>query len=921
MSVETSNSQSQTLILRINNVYTDIVGGITFPDVFWKSLERTLSFRPEGFQFSPRYNTWIYGTNGVKARRQWDGWKKQFWKNKKRTYFPTGLLSDVKSFLKEQNIPYKVEDCRIRPQPSLNLQLTGNLEEREYQNKAAETACNATRGLISIATGGGKTLLGAKIIAKLNVAPFMFFVTSIDLLLQAKESLEQTLLHNGSHLRVGQIGAGVIDIQDVNVCTIQTAVRAFGKHWNKDYKFDDDDTDDKTPIERYREEIKSAINNAKGSISDECVTGDTLVMTKDGALRIDKLYNYLGKEVLSFGGNSVVWKKITHFYPKGKQEILKIVLSDGKTVRCTRDHPIMTSQGWLPAVNIRPGDQVLCSANAVADNRSLFREGVLADIQNIFSDIKSNVGQEKNGNGFLMNSPQMRHYVSADAANKFGYIPELLNCSSKNKGAEITTDLFTDTINDQMGGIYTYLIQSKKPYLEHSSEIRRWRSRQKEARMPDFIATTGYVSQNGQNLNPHTLADYLHATGNTIMGDMEIVQHLLERAATQNFRAFMKWSIAGKKEKSQYLCLITSDRLDSHGGYAMTEVGDQVQLRCTPKAFQNKKFGSPPSGSPINTGHVAFINIEAITSSISGNRQQNGSSQKLKSISRPVCDTRYVAVESVISCGDEDVFDITVEDTHCFFANGILVHNCQHWKAETCQLICQELKSAYYTYGMSATVFRDSADDMLIQACFGRKIVDINASDLIRAGYLMRPDIKMVHVRNKKCQYKQWQQIYKDQVAENKEYNSMVANIANAYIEQNRYVLVLVKHINHGKELASMIPGALFLSGGSSKQAREAGIKNLRNKRISCICSTVIFDEGINCQSLDTVIMAGQGCSRTRALQRIGRILRPYPGKERATAIDFCIHQKYLEKHAVEREKIYRSEPEFSVEDIDPNGI
>jgi superfamily II DNA or RNA helicase len=54
-------------------------------------------------------------------------------------------------------------------------------------------------------------------------------------------------------------------------------------------------------------------------------------------------------------------------------------------------------------------------------------------------------------------------------------------------------------------------------------------------------------------------------------------------------------------------------------------------------------------------------------------------------------------------------------------------------------------------------------------------------------------------------------------------------------------------------------------------------------------------------------------------MQRIGRILRPFEGKETATAIDFRIHQKYLFEHSVQREKMYRTEEEYDIEEIDPD--
>jgi len=254
---------------------------------------------------------------------------------------------------------------------------------------------------------------------------------------------------------------------------------------------------------------------------------------------------------------------------------------------------------------------------------------------------------------------------------------------------------------------------------------------------------------------------------------------------------------------------------------------------------------------------------------------------------------RLLPVTNVSSIPEPDfVYDLSVEKNENFFANGLLVHN-------------------------SATPYRDEGDDMMIQACFGKKIAEVTASQLIRDDWLIKPSIKMVHIKKQKSVYKQWQSIYQDQITENEYYNGVVSNIANSYVKHGRMVLVLVRQIKHGKLLESMIPDSLFLSGKSSKKDRIEGIRSLRRKEISCIVSSTIFDEGIDIKPLDTVILAGQGRSKTRAMQRIGRILRPFEGKTTATAIDFYVHQKYLKDHAKSREKMYKTEPEYDVEDID----
>ncbi|KKM74074.1 hypothetical protein LCGC14_1404010, partial [marine sediment metagenome] len=249
-------------------------------------------------------------------------------------------------------------------------------------------------------------------------------------------------------------------------------------------------------------------------------------------------------------------------------------------------------------------------------------------------------------------------------------------------------------------------------------------------------------------------------------------------------------------------------------------------------------------------------------------------------------------------------------------AKGCVSDETHHWRANTCQLIARELYECYYAFGTSATPYRDEGDDLMIQACFGKKISEITASELIKKNWLIKPNIKFIHIKQPKSEYRQWQSIYKDQVVENEYYNGVIANIANAYIKEGRLILILVQQINHGKILEALIPGSKFLSGSSPKQKRIKTLNELRQRDISCIASTAIFDEGIDVRPLDTLILGGQGRSKVRAMQRIGRILRPCEGKTVATAIDFCLHQKYLKDHAKARMKMYRTEPEFDIEEV-----
>ncbi len=211
-------------------------------------------------------------------------------------------------------------------------------------------------------------------------------------------------------------------------------------------------------------------------------------------------------------------------------------------------------------------------------------------------------------------------------------------------------------------------------------------------------------------------------------------------------------------------------------------------------------------------------------------------------------------------------------------AKGMIADEVQHWSADTCQVISDYSVNCYYKYGFSATPYRDQGDDILIDACFGKVIEDINASELIDLGFLVKPDIYMVPVKNMYGTLKghTYQEIYKDAIVENSLRNGYIVRIANSMIEQKKMTLILVRQINHGKILEELIPGSMFISGTSSKKKRRDHIAAMKNHEAPVTISTSIFDEGVDVKPLEVMIQAGSGKSMTRALQRVGRVLRPY---------------------------------------------
>lgn len=163
-----------------------------------------------------------------------------------------------------------------------------------------------------------------------------------------------------------------------------------------------------------------------------------------------------------------------------------------------------------------------------------------------------------------------------------------------------------------------------------------------------------------------------------------------------------------------------------------------------------------------------------------------------------------------------------------------------------------------------------------------------------------------------------YHQVYSEAIVNNDYRNSLIKNVAENMIESGRQVLILVKQIDHGNILEELIPNSKFIHGSSSRDVRKQHLDYMREGGSHVTIASVIFDEGIDVKPLDGLILAGSGKSSTRALQRIGRVIRKYEGKEDAFVVDFYDNVKYLKNHSKKRKNMYRTESEFEVFDFNP---
>ena len=313
---------------------------------------------------------------------------------------------------------------------------------------------------------------------------------------------------------------------------------------------------------------------------------------------------------------------------------------------------------------------------------------------------------------------------------------------------------------------------------------------------------------------------------------------------------------------------------------------------------------------------------------------------------------KFLGVEvGLVGDGIEDYKDITVisvqsaDDNYIKNAQMCLWDECHHLPASSLVSIANKCKNAYYRIGVSATPWRDAGDDLLIEAVLNKKKdAVVNASMLIEMGYLVKPEIYFVPIKQV-FKGKNYQDIYNKAIVENLDRNKIITKIAyNMYI-RDKHILMLYKNIKHGEKLLDMVSKRIgekvkpftiknpktnkdvtvrvrnveLLSGNDDTVKRLAVFEAVKAGFCRCLIASTIADEGLDLPILDTLILAGGGKSSTRAFQRIGRVIRLHEGKTKGIVFDFTDYTPMLRRHSRNRQKYYEQEPLWDIHKFNVN--
>jgi len=237
-------------------------------------------------------------------------------------------------------------------------------------------------------------------------------------------------------------------------------------------------------------------------------------------------------------------------------------------------------------------------------------------------------------------------------------------------------------------------------------------------------------------------------------------------------------------------------------------------------------------------------------------------------------------------------------------ADFILVDEAHHLPADSISAILT-VNSKAVRVGLSATPFREDNRDLLLHSLTSVPVVKYKMTDEIFRKLNVLVPVKVVNVI---VDFLDWQGDYVDdddisasrvvkmssRIVSEESVQKLALYIALKLHE--KYNLPVIIHSPYARPLRDMserfnIP---LLEGQKTDAEREVLLQRLRNNEINVVLATTLMDEGIDIPPLVGLVMLLPGASRVKLVQRLGRLTRPYKGKDTAFAYLFDYSQSKL---------------------------
>jgi len=243
----------------------------------------------------------------------------------------------------------------------------------------------------------------------------------------------------------------------------------------------------------------------------------------------------------------------------------------------------------------------------------------------------------------------------------------------------------------------------------------------------------------------------------------------------------------------------------------------------------------------------------------------------------------------------------------------LIIDEVHHLPAKTFRVIATGMPSPF-RMGLSATPEREDGEHERLFPLMGGIIYYVSPSTLAERGFLAKYEIRTVKVDltpQEKKRYNELRRKYRalvgsssfDEVLEAvrrgdkrarealRIHQEMIKiaqqseakvrkaiDIINEELEKGSKIIVFAQYVDLARRIASEV-GGLLLTGSTEPSKRRLILEMFRRAKSGVLVVTTVGDEGIDIPDASVgIIIAGTG-SRRQFIQRLGRLLRPAPGK------------------------------------------
>lgn len=226
----------------------------------------------------------------------------------------------------------------------------------------------------------------------------------------------------------------------------------------------------------------------------------------------------------------------------------------------------------------------------------------------------------------------------------------------------------------------------------------------------------------------------------------------------------------------------------------------------------------------------------------------------------------------------------------------LLLDEADKATAETWRRICTAASGTHWRVGFSGSFPEDLYGDLQLEELMGPVLIQEGNAAMVERGVSAKPTVELhpydvtavlrAAARDWARRYagaERRQQIYEAGVVYNPERHARI----RALVRPETPTAIIVNRVDHGTQLETTIPGAVFLDGSVGEADRITALEAFRRGEFHVLIVTKILDRGTNRlgYAADVIFASGEGSSR-QTLQRIGRGLRRADGKATLRLVD-----------------------------------